>query len=359
MSANVFSPDYAAARETFRAAALDAGAHLSAFPLDVRGPTGGELSTDVAWLGPEDASKVLVLASGVHGVEGYCGSGVQVAWLRRGEAAALPEGVAAMLVHAVNPYGFAWDRRVNEDNVDLNRNWIDFAHPPPSNPTFDLLAEVLAPSEWTDESRARTRQALRDFSARHGPRALQDAISRGQYRHPRGIFYGGGAATWSRRMLERLFSERLARAAAVAVIDIHTGLGPEGIGERISSAVPEHPAYARARAWYGEGVTSYAAGDSSSAELTGDWLAAAPSLAPQAEVTAIALEFGTVSSARVLDALRADAWLHAYGDPAGTAADPVRRQMRQAFYVDSDIWRGQVMGQGLLAARQAARGLAA
>ena len=29
-----------------------------------------------------------------------------------------------VLLHALNPYGFAWLRRVNEHNVDLNRNFL-------------------------------------------------------------------------------------------------------------------------------------------------------------------------------------------------------------------------------------------
>ena len=67
--------------------------------------------------------------SGTHGVEGYCGSGIQIGFLKEGLFAELPDDMSVVLLHAMNPYGFSNDRRVNEDNVDLNRNFLDFAAP--------------------------------------------------------------------------------------------------------------------------------------------------------------------------------------------------------------------------------------
>src|SRR5581483_10193540 len=130
-SADSFSATYAEAREKFRAAAVEAGGTLEAVSNPNRGPGGETLATDVAWFGPKTAEKVLVTISGTHGAEGFCGSGAQVDWLRRGEASRLPAGVAVAAVHAINPYGFAWLRRVTEENVDLNRNWVDFDRPLP------------------------------------------------------------------------------------------------------------------------------------------------------------------------------------------------------------------------------------
>src|SRR5580704_16955440 len=163
-SAESFSADYQGARARFRAAAAAAGGALDAVANPNRGPDGGELATDVAWFGPRTAEKVLVMVSGTHGVEGFCGSGAQVDWLTRGEAASLPAGVAALLVHAINPYGFAWLRRVTEENVDLNRNWLDFAsNRRPENPGYDELADAAVPETWTAESQAASAAVLRDY----------------------------------------------------------------------------------------------------------------------------------------------------------------------------------------------------
>src|ERR1700735_2908639 len=97
-----FSEGYVEARGKFTSAARAAGAEITSFVLDRRGPDGGELSTDVAWLGVPHAHRALVTISGTHGVEGFFGSATQVEWLRRAKTAPLKEGVAALHIHAIN-----------------------------------------------------------------------------------------------------------------------------------------------------------------------------------------------------------------------------------------------------------------
>jgi hypothetical protein len=356
-SAESFSRDYQEARAHFRQAASAAGAALECVTHPDRGPDGGELSTDVALIGDKAAVRYLVMISATHGVEGFCGSGAQIDLLRRGEANRLPPGLALVMVHAINPYCFAWLRRVTEDNVDLNRNWVDFTRPLPQNPGYDALAEAAAPSEWTEAAQSAAAAVLAAYAGEHGFAALQQALSGGQYKHPKGIFYGGQAPTWSRRTQTAIFAEYLASAERVAILDYHTGLGPWGLAEQILTDHPGTAGYGRARDWYGGAITCPAAGDSTSADVKGDNLAAAAGLLSQAEVTAMCLEVGTKSVTEVLNALRADAWLHAHGDPASPQGQEIKREMRDAFYGDADDWKGMVAGQSLLACRQAIKGL--
>ena len=358
MADSPFSGAYAAARSKFLDAAKAAGASIASYVHPEKGPDGGELATDTAWIGPADAQAVLVLVSATHGVEGHCGSGAQVDWLRRGEAAHIPTGGAVLLVHAINPYGFAWSRRVTNENVDLNRNFIDFAKPLPANPAYDALAHAVKPQAWTEAARNQSRAELLAYARDHGFPALVQAMSGGQYAHPDGIFYGGAGPTWSRRTLETIFRERLSAARDIGIIDYHTGLGPEGYAEQIVSALPSSDEYRRAALWHGLAVASQSGGESVSAKLAGDWLDAAPKLLAHARVTGIALEYGTVATAEVLEALRADNWLHAHGDPLSPDGQAIKAQVRDAFYVDTDVWRGMVLGQSLIAVRQALAGLA-
>ncbi|MGA0600554.1 M14 family metallopeptidase [Caulobacter sp. KR2-114] len=358
-AAECFAADYQAARAMFQGAVAEADGSLDSVTHPERGPDGGELATDIAWFGPRDAEKVLVTLSGTHGVEGFCGSGAQVHWLRRAEHRRLPAGVAVMLVHAVNPYGFAWLRRVTEDNVDLNRNWIDFAGPLPANPAYDRLHDIFCPAEWGAEVQAHTAAELLRFAAEHGPAALQAAMSGGQFSHPDGVFFGGAGPTWSRRTQTEIYRAHLSKAAKVGIIDFHTGLGPWGFGEQIVVARPETADFARARSWYGSAITSPSAGTSTSADITGDGLSAAPQILSNAQVTGMALEVGTRPIADVTLALRADAWLHAHGDPTSPQAAPIKRQIRDAFYGDADDWKGMVAGQSMLVCRQAVAALAA
>jgi hypothetical protein len=193
--------------------------------------------------------------------------------------------------------------------------------------------------------------------AEQGPAAIQQALSGGQYNHPKGVFYGGDGPTWSRRTQTAIFETYLGGAGRIGIIDYHTGLGPWGYGEPIITDRVGSPGYRRARDWYGAAITSPSSGSSTSADIVGDGLAAAPQLLAHAEVTGMALEVGVQPLAEVMDALRADAWLHAYGEPASDRGRPIKAQIRAAFYGDADDWKGMVAGQSLLACKQAIAGL--
>ena len=359
MTTSPFSTSFHEARTKFREAAASAGADLWSHAHPETGPDGGDLSTDCAWIGPKDAPSVLVLVSGTHGVEGFCGSGAQVDWLRRREFALLGPDTAVMLVHAINPYGFAWKRRVTHENVDMNRNFVDFSGPLPENPGYAGLADAVKPQDWSEETQAATRKVILDYARTNGFPALAQVISGGQYTHPDGLFYGGSAPTWSRTTLEAVFTEHLAHATDVGIVDYHTGLGPDGYAEPIITNTAGSPEHRRAVLWHGMAAKCVATGESVSAQIEGDWLCAAPAMIPDARVTGISLEYGTVDSNQVLDALRADNWLHAHGDPLGPQAGPIKAQILAAFYTDTDVWRGMVLGQSLMTVRQTINGLAA
>jgi hypothetical protein len=358
-SADAFSADYQEARAKFREAAGAAGAALESIANPNLGPGGGTLSTDIAWIGPAEAEAVLVMISGTHGIEGFCGSGAQIDWLNRSEAGRLPGNVAVMMIHAVNPYGFAWLRRVTEENVDLNRNWIDFnAGPLPVNEGYAELREAISPAEWTDASRAATAKVLGGYVADHGEAAYIAALSGGQYIDEAGLFYGGRAPTWARANQTAIFDHYLGGARRIGIIDYHTGLGPWGYAEQIVMESRGEPGFQRAASWYGSAITSMSGGDSVSAPVKGDGLSGTPQLLAHAEVTGVALEFGTLPTRHVVESLRADNWLHNHGDLASAQAREIKADIRAAFYGDQDDWKGMVAGQSLLACRQAIAGLA-
>ena len=78
-----FSETYAEARGKFFAAAGARGLAVERhIHPTARGAAGEELSIDVATLGDASAAGMLLLISGTHGVEGFCGSGCQVALLQ-------------------------------------------------------------------------------------------------------------------------------------------------------------------------------------------------------------------------------------------------------------------------------------
>jgi hypothetical protein len=355
-----FGSDYAEARARFLAAAETAGAALEAFEHPTgRSPDGGPLAIDVARIGARDAPALLVVSSGTHGVEGFCGSGIQVALLDDPSVAAAlgAAQVELLMIHAVNPYGFAHLRRVNEDNVDLNRNFRNFTQPIAPNAAYREIHGFIVPTAWPPTPD--TEQALAAYLARHGPARLQAAVTIGQHEFDDGLFFGGRAPAWSNTTLRAIFARYGAARRQIGWIDVHTGLGPAGHGEKIYSGPEDAGMLARTRAWFGVDVTSFYAGSSSSSAVTGSISAAATESCPGVSYAGIGLEFGTVSLPEVLQALRADQWLTNQPDRQPAAHAPIKRALRDAFYVDTDEWRGMVYGQGRAAVLQAVKGLAA
>lgn len=354
-----FSPDYASARDKFRAACAEVGVGVTRWLHPLRGPQGEELATDTAWIGPINARRVMVTCSGTHGVEGYYGSGCQVGFLRDGLYRDLPPDTAVLLIHATNPYGFAWTRRVNEDNIDVNRNFIDFGKPVAENGLYLELARLLAPEEWNEQVEARTRAALSAYVARAGAEGFGRAVVAGQRTHPNGLFFGGTSPCWSNRTIAKIVPHYLEAASHVCVLDFHTGLGPPGYSEIICRHAPGSPALALARQWFGDAVTSPAAGESQSPVIEGNLRMAFVRLLPEALVVAAAIEVGTVPPDEVNMALIADNWLHIHGDPQSEPGRAIKKRIRDAFYQDADGWRDACYPRAVELQRQALAGLAA
>ena len=345
-----FAKTYAEARAKFLAAARARELEvLSQVLPHLRGADGEDLAMDVARLGPADASTMLVLTSATHGIEGYCGSGAQVGLLHDDAFvhAAREANVAVLFVHAVNPHGFSHGRRVNEDNVDLNRNFRDFAGALPDNRAYAEIHPILLPATWPPPKEIE--EAISTYIATHGERAFQAALTGGQYTYPDGLFYGGVRATWSNRTLRAVLRRHATGRRRIAWIDFHTALGPRGHGEKIYAGRNKSADIARARAWWGDDVTSFYDGSSTSANVTGFVTSAGYDECPDAEFTAMALEYGTVPLPQVFQSLRADHWLHNH--PEAQALYPaVRQAMRDAFYIDEEDWKDLIYAQAQRAA---------
>ena len=356
-----FASSYARARVQFLEAAAAGGLAIESHAHPLAGRDGEALAMDVARDGPADAEKLLIVSSACHGVEGYCGSGVQVfalhddAWREQARAA----GVVVLYVHALNPYGFSHLRRTTHENVDLNRNFQDFSNPLPVNAGYREIAPLLLPQEWPPN--AENQAAVQHYLATKGEAAWQAAVSGGQYEFEGGMFYGGQAPTWSNLTLRSVLRAHGSAARRIAWIDLHTGLGESGLGERIYAGRDDSKAMARARAWWNPDgatpITSFYDGTSTSALLTGLMWTAIYDECPQAEYTGIALEYGTLPILQMLQALRAEHWLHQHPEAPAEQAAQIKADTLAAFYTDTDAWRGQVISQARQALFQAAQGL--
>jgi hypothetical protein len=363
--AAAFSHSYAQARKKFLEAAAALSLPIESFNHPLIGRDGETLAMDVVLDGAPDAKQLLIVSSACHGVEGYCGSGVQVFALQDAEwrEKARAAGVAVLYIHALNPHGFSWQRRVTHENVDLNRNFQDFSKPLPVNAEYAQLHDVLLPAQWPPM--VDNAASIAAYIANNGINAFQNAVTRGQHTHSDGLFYGGVVPTWSNLTVRAVLRQYATRCNKLAWIDLHTGLGPRGVGERIFDGPDDKSAYARAQAWWGNAnnasgetlVTSIYDGSSTSAYITGQMWQSAHQECPQAEHTGIAMEYGTHPVNIIIDALRADHWLHLHPEASAAQRARIKQQILDAFYVDADDWKAMIVTQARQAMFQAVNGL--
>jgi hypothetical protein len=336
---NCFSSSYSEAREKLfraaKAASLPVNSHVHPC---LKGPMDAELSIDVIEIIPSGATKLLVVTSGLHGVEGYAGSAVQINALNRKVFSSLPEDTGVVLVHCLNPWGMAYYMRTDENNVDNNRNFLTSFEPadlPVQHALTESAHEAYVAIPHNPE--------LQEQFEREHVKELQAALSQGQYTNPEGIFYGGSEPSWTNTTWHKIIGQYTnTNYRGIIHIDIHTGLGPNGYGELISDSDREQAAFKRAQTIWGEdAVKSSVDGSAASAFTTGtidfSW--------PQ-YVTSICFEFGTIPDVRVvLDALiKAN---HSYLDGftnAALRAEAVAR-MKAAFCPDDPIWLAAVINQ--------------
>lgn len=280
-------------------------------------------------------------------MEGFAGSGIQVGLLRDPRAPKPLPDTALLLVHTINPYGMAWLRRENEDNVDLNRNFVDHEGGNyPENDLFEELVEHLVPRDWNEDAYDRYKAAIGALNERYGEVPVRKAMHKGQYRHPDSIHYGGNEATWSNRTLASICGEFLGEARRGAMIDVHTGLGPYGYGELMTPSKPGERVYDLLFDWYGEQVHSTTAGASDYAGSKGSILAGFRPPVASLEWAAVGLEYGTREREHMRRCMLANAWLHAHGDPDSDLGRAIKRDVKDASYPEEEEWKTLVWERG-------------
>ena len=221
-----FSPTYEEARSRFIESATAIGATLSSYPLSIANANSDEFTIDVAVLGPDDAP-ALVVSSGVHGVEGFLGSAIQLAMLDEFKDDSA-KNIRWVFIHAINPFGFGRVRRFNEDNVDLNRNFLlpnsQYAGAPTD---YDRLNALLNPTTQPSRFEPFRLKAIWNI-VRYGMAALKQCIAAGQYENPQGIFYGGAGPSQAMEVISQNCEQWIGSTQKVLHVDFHSGLGAHG-----------------------------------------------------------------------------------------------------------------------------------
>lgn len=351
-----FSVSYAESREKFLGAAKAAGAKLSSVPHPENGPDGEDLYMDFACVGSDDGKVAIVIVSGTHGIEGFCGAGVQTNILRDAQVLDQFRNIKLIFLHGHNPHGFAWLRRVNEENIDLNRNYVDFSEQQEMNEAYLCVKDLILPAKFDDGSE----RLMSAWIEKNGLDEYQKVILGGQRVDRNGVFYGGMSPTWSNKTVHEVLPKLTAKQYVVGMMDIHTGLGPYGHGDLIHAYPKGSKEYDDLRAWYGEemiGINAGEYGDVVAAVPRGPIVSSLDLILPDKQSYAFVIEYGTVEFERVIKALRADNWLHINGDLGSARGREIKDEMRACFYCESDEWRNLIWDRALWSLEKLCQGL--
>lgn len=353
-----FSPDYTTARERFREAAHALGWQCEAHRLEATSAVVEELTIDVA-IGPSSRQQTLVLSSGVHGAEAPFGSAVQLGLLEAWQSGALPRPACrVVMIHAVNPFGFAEIRRFNEDNVDLNRNFLlpgeAYAGAPPKYGAMDRLLNPPRDIPRLDAFPLHAMTAI----VRYGMPALMQTIAAGQYEFPRGLFFGGHAPAASHRILLEHMPRWLSGSRDVIHLDFHTGLGAHGSHELLI----DYPLTARHRQelvdWFGSDVYFEHGSDDSLYVARGgfgQWCVGHHFAPHYLFATA---EFGTYPPVRIVSGLRRENQAHHFGDPRSPRSIAAKQRLLELFCPGAASWRERVLHDSFNLVQRSLDGLA-
>lgn len=341
-----FSKDYFEARSRFLEAVERCGFRHFAIPIDAVGPAGSPLSIDVAVGGSSTPRKVLILSSGLHGVEGFFGSAAQLAYLGTLSNEWWPAvDSAVVLIHALNPFGFAWRRRFNENNVDLNRNFLlpgeDFAGSPPLSGAF---RDALLSRTESRLGRWNTRLAM--LAWKHGMASFWETLPVGQYDFADWLFFGGQGYSQTAKIVEEGLPSLLGNAEEAIHLDFHTGLGRWAECQLLLSETEPLSAVAWWRRHFPASMVVQPPRRAGSYQVRGGfgpWLKA---IFPACRYRFATAEFGTYSPARVLRALTEEQYWH--NRQVGLEADHwSRRRLAETFAPRNLAWRQRAVGRAL------------
>ncbi len=337
------------------------GADIHSHPIDEQ----DGLYIDTFYLPASQAqTNLVVLTTGVHGIEGYIGSVMLDVFFGEIYPTLDPDNTGVLVVANVNPYGMKYMRRYNENNVDLNRNFIldwdsfDLA----SNKEYRKVDTFLGPTGkignalWHEVG---FYLSLGKTAITDGADTISDALLTGQYEYPQGVYYGGTGDEASTVYLKDVFARCLeSEYENIVHIDIHSGYGPR-YNMVIFNSVFETLTEAESVAAFGyDHIIAY---DSESFyATTGDttdfFYRLADSVDSEKTLFSTCFEFGTIGDA-FFDTILSLKYTvdenrnHWYPTQNKTSAEILRQNYLDLYYPTETVWREKTVEDFIAATR--------
>lgn len=311
----------------------------------------------------KENKNLVVLTTGVHGMEGYIGSVMLDVFFEEIYPDIDTDKTGILIVANVNPYGMKYMRRYNENNVDLNRNFIldwdnfDMA----SNKDYPEVKEFLQPEGKIGNAlwhEAGFYLSLAKEVITKGADKVSDALLTGQYEYADGVYYGGNGDEISTQYLKGVFNDCLdGDYENIVHIDIHSGYGPR-YNMVIFNSVYETMTEAETKKAFGyDYVISH---DSESFyATTGDttdyFYRLAESKSTEKELFSTCFEFGTIGDSFVDSILSLKYTVdenrqHFFPSDNEIASEVVKENYYELFYPTETEWREKTVADFKVAA---------
>jgi hypothetical protein len=329
--------------------------------LSMTGPEGEPLCIDVAIIGNPSAKKALLYSSGIHGVEGYPGSAIQLSVLDRLAKSQPFDNYAVIFVHIVNPFGMAWWRRFNENNVDLNRNFLGVSQEYSGSPSgYHLIKDFINPhSPPQRRERWFKLKALR-LIIKYGFNNLKQWIAEGQYEDELAIQFGGFELQPGPKLLCDWLELNLKNFEKIWAIDLHTGLGPSGYDTLLVSGDMDGIRIKELDAIFPNQIERLDPVSGIGYRIDGNFHQGLEDRFDKIDWTSITQEFGTFKSIKVIRASRAENRWTQWGNYAGQNEAKrhwSRHGLLRVFNPDDPVWQAKLIEKGNLVFAKAVENL--
>ena len=299
-----------------------------------------------------ETTNLILLTTGVHGMEGYIGSVMLDVFFAEIYPTLNTENTGILIVANVNPYGMKYMRRYNENNVDLNRNFIENwdSFDTSCNKEYPKVESFLQPvgrmgnAFWHEVG---FYLSLAKEALTQGADTISDALLTGQYEYAEGVYYGGNGDEKSTTYLKGVFADCLSgEYENIIHIDIHSGYGPR-YNMVIFNSVQDPTTEAEAKEMFGYDYI-IATDSEDFYETFGDttdyFYRLAKSMESEKELYSTCFEFGTIGDSFIDSILSLKYTVdenrqHWYPTASSITEAMVRENYYELFYPTEIQWR--------------------
>jgi hypothetical protein len=322
------------------------------------------LTIDWIWGEPRKKENLVIISTGQHGIEGYVGAAMLKVFVDEFAPRLDAEHTGLLLLHALNPWGMKYHRKVNENSVDLNRNFvIDGNFDPAINPEFHQVKYLLNPQNrmrsFAIENLCFWVRVLKALSTA-GYAVTARASLLGQHHTPNGFYYGGTRYQDSAILAMELYRQVFEGYQNVIQFDIHTGYGPRYQMAVIVPPTDPMPSASAAQEFNYPLMRKIDAAEfyAISGDMGEYFYRRKEADFPSRQLFACGFEFGTFGDSllariRSLRAMVFENQLHWHGAHSEMTAEKGRAEFEELYFPAEQKWRQKALTDG----RQAFEGI--